>query len=606
MPETESGPEQPNEEIQPPQPEQPATEHQPQPPPEQPPQPEQPPEQQPQPGRLQPEQPRTKGLRKFWPFSRRKAQPTNQEAQQFKREIDEEVEKIRPTVQSETIREILERGPKNIDEILEIVGRLDYKDFRYLELAKQYGEGALGKLKAFLAGESDFGIDQDDQIRRDDWNACAEAGRKALYTVLNRRTMAATGVAAVLGILTGGVGAAAGGVIFGSMAGRGAAEAISAITGKERGARKDLLIAEKERWYELKRLADELQKAEDEQKRADLMTQITDLYFKQGKNVVLKQLQLANERFESEKEGLDKLRNRLQTLGEIVGVGAGIAHSYLTGHFAPIDIDLWHKVKGQSLMHEVVKINDTWHFVFNEAEKAGFAHVLGEPAWKIGVATLAERGLPVLLAAFGASVYGARHERRTEKAEAEYQAKKEALQKEKVTQALPELETKSPKWTKEKLEKLAQEQGVILPEGPSKLPRDWESIIEKLNKYFEIDEKGEIKVDLLPKWQKVDANGNVILGKNGQPILARVVEVEPEKNNIVIINKYDVQGKTVYRPESLTLDRFLREYKPILSAKPSSPARPAEQQPQAEQPEAEKQQSEEERNHPEQTQNPEQ
>ena len=383
-------------------------------------------------GGSQPKQPRAKGLRKFWPFGRRKAQPISQEAQEFKRKIDKEAEKNRPAVQSKEIREILlERRPININEILEVVGRLDYKDFRYLELARKYGEGTLGKFKAFLAGEYDFGIDQHNTIG---WNACAEAGRKVLYTLFNRRTIAATGMAAVLGILTGGVGAvaggvgavagsvgaAAGGVIFGSMAGRGTAEAISAITGKERGAREKVLIKEKERWYELKRLADELQKTEDVQKRADLMSQITDLYFKQGENVVLKQLQLANEKFESEKQGLNKLRNRLQTLGEIVGVGAGIAHGFLTGHFASIDIDLWRKVKGQSLMHEVVKINDTWHFVFNEATKAGSTHVLGEPAWKIGAATFAERGLPVLLAAFSAAVFGGRYER---KAEAEYQAR---------------------------------------------------------------------------------------------------------------------------------------------------------------------------------------
>jgi len=420
-----------------------------------------------------PEQPRAKRLIRFWPFNRRKTQPINQEARQFKREIDEEAEEIRPAVQRKKIRKILEQGPENIDEILEVVNELDYKDFRYLELAKKYGEGTLGKLKAFLAGESDFGIDQNDEIRRNGWNACAEAGRKVLYTVFNRRTIAATGAAAVLGILTGGVGAAAGGVIFGSMVSRGVAEAFSAITGKERGARRDVLIRERGRWYELKELAGKLQEEKDVQERTNLMIQITDLYFKQGENRVLQLLRVANEKFESEKQGLNKFRNRLQTIGEIVGLGVGIAHSYLAGRFASIDIDLWHKVKGQSLMHEVVKINDTWHFVYNSAQEAvsahqsgaamsGFAHVLGEPAWKIGVATFAERGLPVLLSAFGAAVYGGRYERQTTEKEAEYQAKIEKIQREMVLESLSKSsEPKGPKRTEE-----------VAPEVPLPNPGD--------------------------------------------------------------------------------------------------------------------------------------
>lgn len=451
-----------------------------------------------------------------------------QEEEGLKEEIEKERREFVREMKKETgkeIEEILERGPKDIEELVYLVNRLSFKEVHNLEIVQKYGKGLIGKIRTFLAGESDFSIDKDDQIRRNAWNALAEGGRKVLMTIFNRRVVAATGMAALLGILTGGVGWAAGGVIFGSMAGRATAEAISAITGKERGAREEILKAEKARWYELKKLAEELSKTEDVQKKSELMTQITDLYYRQGENVVLKQLCLAQEKFENERVALNKLRSRLQLLGEVVGLGAGVAQGFLTGRFAAIDIDLWRKIPGQSIMHEVAKVGNTWHFVWNEAGKYG-THLLGEPAWKIGVATVVERGIPVLLSAWSAFVFGRRYEERGRKAEREYLTEKAKLEREKVIGTIP----KPP--SKDEIKRKYQD--YIIKQGWGKIPEEGEE------NWFLLQ---EIEGKKIPK-------GRV-----------RIKEVDWEKGWIYFeAKKKYPDGKIGWTPENMPLVEFLKTY----------------------------------------------
>jgi len=390
-------------------------------------------------------------------------------------------------------QEILRSGPKDIDELVDVVNNLSYRDVRRTELGQKYGRGWISSVRAFLAGEFDVGIGENDEVRRGGWNRVVEVGRRALMTVFNRRTAAATGTAAVLGVLTGGFGAAAFGaaafgVIFGSVAGRGTAEAIATICGRETGAREDILRAERQRWYELKNMAQELANTEDQDRKAEIMKQMTDLYFRQGESALLEKIQLAEDRLLTQQEALNKSRARWQLAGEIVGLGSGVAYSFLTGHFAAIDIDLWNKVKGQTIAHEVIKLNGQWHFIYHQSEVAAglageagkqvvaqgaqAAHLLGEPAWKIAAATIVERGVPVLMSAWAASVFGSRAEKRTVSEDKEYQSQMTRVQKRIVEEKIPK--PKTPEEKIEDLKKFAEEQEKIYPE----VGQIWESATE--------------------------------------------------------------------------------------------------------------------------------
>lgn len=133
------------------------------------------------------------------------------------------------------------------------------------------------------------------------------------------------------------------------------------------------------------------------------------------------------------------------------------------------------------------------------------------------------------------------------------------------------------RWTRQQLEKLAEEKGVAIPEGPSDLPKEWRGDVDKLKKYFLIDEKGEIKADKLPEWHKVDANGKPMLDRDGGPILARVIKVDLDRNRIDIVKKLRVKktGEIFFEHQRSTLNQFLSQYRPrIRKALPGEEAPP--------------------------------
>ncbi|TSC93566.1 MAG: hypothetical protein CEN91_212, partial [Candidatus Berkelbacteria bacterium Licking1014_85] len=312
-------------------------------------------------------------------------------------------------------------GPRNIEELVSLIQNLSFAELRDKELVKKYGEGTLAKIKMFLAGERDFELSEEGNFKR---NCSNELARKGLSIFANRRTLASGSAMAVLGLLTGGVGFAASGVLFGSIAGRAVAELFG---GDERTARKEVLIAERERWRDLKELANQIPQITDPTEKARKMTELVDIYYKQGEEPILEKLKLANERFADEKQSLNKLRGRLQTVGEIVGGAAGIAHGFLAGRFSAIDIDLWNKIPNQQIAHNVSQINGVWSYATANSEPltreiskyvvqdGKIWTALGEPTWKIAAATLGERTLPVFLAALSAGILGKKAEDNREK-----------------------------------------------------------------------------------------------------------------------------------------------------------------------------------------------
>ena len=430
-----------------------------------------------------------------------------------------QAERSRMVTEREALRrqhyqEILESGPRDVEELIRVVGAASFQDLRQHEIAQKYGEGRLGQIRAYLAGEFDVGIGRDDAIRRSNWNKCAEVGRRVLTSVFNRRTLAATGAAVILGVLTGGVGAAAGGIIFGSMAGRGVAEALAVVYGKETKARREILEAEKECWYELRRLSQELIQTQDLERRAEIVRQITALYFRQGEAVVLQKIQLAEEGLREIQVNLDKLRRRCQIAGEITGLGAGVAYSFLSGNFAAIDIDLWNKIKGQNIAHKVVRIDGVWHFVYNTAEKTtgvsggALTHVLGEPAWKIAAATIVERGVPVLASAGLGALLGKKVEARSAektKKEAELRKKKIELQQRQIEETIP------PAFDIARLQQRARELNQPMPQVGDiwrrEVPNPDKPQGEKLVVYYRIEkidmQSGRATVGLLKRDKKI-------------------------------------------------------------------------------------------------------
>ena len=379
-----------------------------------------------------------------------------------KNAVESQAEKLR---RMSNPAEILKTGPRDAEELIGVIESLSYDELRKYQLEKKSG------IKNFLGGEFDTRLDEEGQAH---WNVLAEAGRKVLYSVFNRRTIAATGTAAVLGLLTGGVGWAAGGVIFGSMTGRAISESISFINGKERGAREEVMRAEKEQWQELKKLAVEYNQATGVQEKADLMTQITEIYYRQGETSVIERLKLAEEAKKNEAEALNKSRRRWQTVGELLGGAAGVAHGFLTGRFAAIDIDLWNKIDGQAIAQEVIKVNNVWHFAYSpdqwntwlgggqavsSATGQILSHALGEPTWKIAAATAAERIAPVFLAALSAGVFGGKAEERNKARQEEYQERKLAAEKGSVKESIPQ------PMTEEKLKTSYEKMSLKLQKG---------------------------------------------------------------------------------------------------------------------------------------------
>lgn len=512
-------------------------------------------------------------------------------------------------------QEVLETEPKSIEELINLINIASFEQVAKQEKESKYGKGLIGSFKQFLAGEQDFNINKQGEVQRDGWNQLKEAGRKFAMTVFNRRTLAAGGSAALIGVLTGGIGWAASGVVLGSMAGRGLAETIDSLRGKERQSRIKVAQAERSRWYELKELSAQLEETEDSEKKYQLMKQITDLYYNQGESAVIKELHLAEQNAAQEKEGLNRLRNNLQRVGEIAGAGAGIAHGLLSGHAEAIDIDLWNKVDGQSIAHDVVKINDAWHFMEGNAtgllssgfdqgaiqsahafegatvetlKSLGFASVgealrslgigsVGEPAWKIGAALAVERALPVLMSSVAANYFGGQAEKKTEEKEQKTQAEHTTISSGRINDQISESQKEETKKTEQakkdnitRLNKIAVERGLSeLPAGPTDLPEGWQRDPNKLaSKHFAINDKAEPIKEGLPVWHQVEPTGLAKI-KNGERFLVRVLETNPENNSITYLKKYAYQNdddstSTYWQIETINLDQFMQNYRPTI------------------------------------------
>jgi hypothetical protein len=334
---------------------------------------------------------------------------TNRGAAELEEDIDS---KYRVLGRIRQYQEVLAGEPESVEELITALQKATFEDLKKSERDKKYGKGTIGKIKAWLAGEYDVKVSGNEVKGGSNW---AAGTRKITQTLLNKKNVAAAATSVGIGILTGGAGFAATGVIAGSSVGRLTAEALT--YGKEMKARKEVLLAEKERWYQLTQLALEYDEAQETEKKTNIANQIVDIYHQQGESAVIKQLGDRRKTLAETRESQDKLRHRLQIAGGIIGGGAGVASEVLSGKISgAIDLDLWNKVDRQNLAHQITKVNGEWHFLYTEAEKAaGLAgdqasHILGNPIWlgsnqaDIALATTIQRTVPVLATAWAGSI----------------------------------------------------------------------------------------------------------------------------------------------------------------------------------------------------------
>jgi len=347
--------------------------------------------------------------------------------------------------------EILKSGASTPQQLKDMMAEISFKDLIEAQNRIKYGKGAVGKLRAFMAGESDFQINDDEQVTNyyqslnqlrqelgrepskqehaerlginpeqlgeihliEDANVLKEAGRRLISTFANKRTAVSAGLYLTMGLLTGGFGWAAGGVLMGGMAGRGAAEMSQLFSGKIRDARENVLYAEKARWERMQALSLEMRaQNEDAVAQGALAKELIDLTYRQGNDVLVRNLGESEKELSSREEKFNKLRNRLQTAGEFVGAAAGVT-SILNGGVEHLDMDFFNKLDDQSIFHGVQQSDSGWQFLYSSGAEAGLAHNAGATILGAGqfgahaleattsqvlAYTIAERTLPMLIA----------------------------------------------------------------------------------------------------------------------------------------------------------------------------------------------------------------
>lgn len=106
-----------------------------------------------------------------------------------------------------------------------------------------------------------------------------------------------------------------------------------------------------------------------------------------------------------------------------------------------------------------------------------------------------------------------------------------------------------PKNERERLTNLAKKLGVRLPETPKGFAAGWYNHPHVL--------EGDFRLDRLPIWPLIDANGKSVTGEAGQEKFDGVAEVDVENNEIVVVSKM-LNGS--YEARIMKLDAFLKTH----------------------------------------------
>lgn len=324
-------------------------------------------------------------------------------------------EKVKPLIPEEEKEEInkaleiLERGPANHNEIVEMVNGLSYEQRRQQELIAKYGKSCLARCKAFFAGELDSYLLSGVNAKQDKAESTkfGRFSRRAFISMFNRKNMYAAGTAIAVGVLTGGIGGVAAGVVVGGILGRGVGEAWESIKGEEKSARGILLEKEREYWAYLQNLANEYKNAPGEERSAKLQI-LVDEFNKNSNSAVITAMTKANEDLLTTIKRWDRTRSICQTAGGLMGgvLGFGI-NAFGMHSFSGIDIDYQlHNKLGQQAFHNVRNIDGVWKFAYKTGEAmshpgnivdGSYWHVVGESTARIYTAA-ATKAAPTIAA----------------------------------------------------------------------------------------------------------------------------------------------------------------------------------------------------------------
>ncbi len=319
--------------------------------------------------------------RRWWPFGRRPEQarpappePTGPREELAEREAELEAIKRRTERQGgepigglERIKELA--ASTNPEDLVHLMTIITAEQFREMKLEEKH-PGRLGKLGKIVAGERDFDVTPDGQIRHNAWR---ELSRKALTTIFNKKTLLMAGTLGVVGVLTGGLAYPAAAALFGSIGGRGLAEGLEYLYGHERGRRQKIIEAQMAQWGQLREMAlQAIEEGVDPAEKARLYTEIINGFHSQSEQVTA-----AEERLGETKKMWNRRREIFSAVGGAVGAAGG----------------LWLGLKGLTNMgifdldrdgffHAVRNINHVWHFGYGQGEAAaGTVQHIGSAAF---------------------------------------------------------------------------------------------------------------------------------------------------------------------------------------------------------------------------------
>ncbi|OGD61644.1 hypothetical protein A3A71_00200 [Candidatus Berkelbacteria bacterium RIFCSPLOWO2_01_FULL_50_28] len=513
-------------------------------------------------------------------------------------ELEERIDRRqldRLTCLEQVVRENREASP---EELVAILREFDFAEVKRIESERKHGRGFLAPIRRLLDADAVYEVRQREEVnaetgllvRREEirynaWRDIIASGTKSLF---NRRTAIGVAATAAVGFITGGVSLAAGAVMTGGSIGRMSAELIDifkgedAVKGGTRGARREILIAESEKWLEMQQLANDYQHlcAEDPVRAHDILDKITHLYYKQGEAAIVQRINTAEKSLEQREAKLARLRGALQTVGEIAGVGAYAAIENLAGSFDPVDLDLFGKVEGQSVFHGVEQFGNSYNFLWTNADKAmGFGghtlnHFLGrtvDTTSNLVIATMLERGLPVVLAS---SLLGGWSYRQSQRKEAEQRVAQSERDQAMFRGINEQIDT-----NEQYLQTVAwerRENGVFIPQNPEGYKYNWAAQPHTIP-------KDEFDFEKVPTWvlNEADVDGQRIEGMVVDKTSGTFVEVGVAavdiKNNKIAVVKYEknpATGAAAYPVHVMRIDDFMRQYRPIIRQEPGTPLQP--------------------------------
>lgn len=271
----------------------------------------------------------------------------------------------------DNLTRILENGPTKPEDTVELVEGLSYEEVRRQHLIEKYGKDYFARCRAFFAGELDSHLISGINTKQD-WAERSKAGevaRKGIISVFNRQNAPAAAVAIAIGVLTGGLGAPAAGVLMGGSFGRFSAELFASR--HEGNARLSMLEAEREHWLKLKELAAAYRAETDpEAQKIKFQTFLDEYYLVNETSASRQKFQSAENNFIEVSKRWGGIKNICQSLGGVAGLGGGLLWGHVIGYFSGIKGGLT-VLKGQKVFHGVERINGIWNFIGKAGEMVG-------------------------------------------------------------------------------------------------------------------------------------------------------------------------------------------------------------------------------------------